>query len=99
MSVQGKLVDILEPVFIELLDEIRLDEILLHLRSLLPPICFLQRKEAVANEPSEGYGHIDCGSVIGDRPRDPGDLAFQCLLCFELSKLRFSPQTYSDDRG
>src|SRR5216683_6245931 len=99
MSLQGELIDVLKSVFIELLDEIRLDEVLLHLRSLLPPICFLQRKEAVANEPSERHGNIGCGSVIGNKSRDSRDLAFQCFLGFELGKLRFGPENHWDDRS
>ena len=43
-----------------------------------------ERKEAVANEPSERHGNIGCGSVIGNRSRDSRDLTFECFLGFKL---------------
>jgi len=76
MGLQGELVDVLQSNVMELIDEICLDDVLLHLGSLFPPVRLLEWQVAVVHEPPKGDSSIDHGFVAIGLFSQPSYLAF-----------------------
>jgi hypothetical protein len=92
VDLQCEFVEVLQRNILKFFDEVLLDQQLFHLRSFFFPVRFLQRKEAVANEPSEGNGTVIHGSVPGGSSGQFGNLPLQCLPRLKLRELRFGAE-------
>src|SRR5581483_10625052 len=55
------------------------------------PVCFFQRKPAMANEPAERH-HLFLGQRLGSVPRPLRNLGFQGITSLKLGHLRAKPE-------
>src|SRR5208337_1168883 len=99
MGLQSELIDVFKANISEFIDQICLDDVLLHLGSLLSPIPLLQWQVAVANEPSEGDGSIDHGSVPCGLSAQSDDLALQLFPGLKLRHFWLQSKNHLSDDG
>ena len=84
VDLQREFVEVLHWDILEFVDEVLLDQQRFHLCSFFFPARLLQRKEAVANEPSKGDGAVVYGSAARSVSVLFSDLSFQRFACLKL---------------
>jgi hypothetical protein len=97
VDLQCEFVEVLQRDILEIVDEVLLDQQRLHLCSFFFPARFLQRKEAVANEPSKGDGAVVYGSTARSMSVLFSDLSCQRFPRLKLCQLSLEAENNRND--
>lgn len=71
VGLESDLIDVFEPYTAESIDEVGLDEKLLHLGRFFFPVRFFQRQVAVLDKPIEGDAAVSYNPIFCDLPVSP----------------------------
>jgi len=99
VDLQREFVEVLKRNVFKFIDQVALDQPLLHLGRLFFPLRLFQRKEAVANEPSEGHRTVVQNSVSVGLSAQFCHLPFQFLARLEFGHLRPGAKNDWNDAG